>query len=201
MYQHALWRKYIPDKRFRCFSQYFLPIAVCWLILLVIMGLRIYFATLSHESDVSELMSANRNLTNLNDKLSVLENQITDLTAVKQELETERNNLTGQIQNMETNWNTLNITQTQWCINEYGPNVNNVSERRCRECQKDWELFQSSCYLINDPPDRKTREDAQDDCRAEHTFLNTLNHKSISLDLNIMFFPQLLDTNTTTTSY
>ncbi|XP_032363071.1 uncharacterized protein LOC116675108 [Etheostoma spectabile] len=32
-----------PGQRSRCFSQSFLPIAVCWLILLVIMGLRIYF--------------------------------------------------------------------------------------------------------------------------------------------------------------
>ncbi|XP_039661852.1 CD209 antigen-like protein E isoform X5 [Perca fluviatilis] len=167
-----------PDQRFRCFSQYFLPITVCWLILLVIMGLRIYFATLSHESDVSELMAANRNLTNLNDKLSVLENQITNLTAVNQELETERNNLRRQIQN---------ISRAQGSIDEYCPKENNVSERGCRDCQKDWELINSSCYLVNGPPDQKTWEEARKDCRARGSDLvvvdtrdeqNALRHHS-----------------------
>ncbi|XP_028435416.1 CD209 antigen-like protein E isoform X2 [Perca flavescens] len=151
-----------PDQRFLCFSQYFLPIAVCWLILLVIMGLRIYFATLGQESAVSELMAANRNLTNLNDKLSVLENQITNLTAVNQELETERNNLRGPIQN---------ISRAQCSIDEYGPNVNNVSERQCRPCQKGWELINSCCYLINGPPEEKTWEEAREHCRARSSDL------------------------------
>ncbi|XP_039662101.1 C-type lectin domain family 10 member A-like [Perca fluviatilis] len=137
-----------PDQRFLCFSQYFPPIAVCWLILLVIMGLRIHFT--------------NRNL---NDKFSVLENPIIDLTAVNQELETrnqelktERNKLRGQIQN---------ISRAQWSIDEYCPKVNN--ERRCRDCQESWRfVIKSSCYVINDvyPPDQKTWEEAREDCRA-----------------------------------
>ncbi|XP_035862394.1 C-type lectin domain family 12 member B-like isoform X2 [Sander lucioperca] len=138
-----------PDQRFLCFSQYFLPIAVCWLILLVIMGLRIYFATLSHGSDVSEPMAANCNLTNLNDKLRVLENQITDLTAVNQ-----------------------NISRAQWSIDEYCPKVNN--ERQCRACQKGWRLFQSSCYLINDA-DQKTWEEAREDCRGRSSDLAVIH--------------------------
>ncbi|XP_078107891.1 C-type lectin domain family 12 member B-like isoform X1 [Sander vitreus] len=156
-----------PDQRFHCFSQSFLLVAVCWLILLVIMGLRIYFATLSHDSDVSELMAANRNLTNLSNKLRVLENQITDLTAVNQDLETERNNLRGQI---------------QWSIDEYCPKVNNVSLEfsECQGCQKGWrlivssyktKLIESSCYLINDPPDQKTWEEAREDCRERSSDL------------------------------
>ncbi|XP_031175336.2 C-type lectin domain family 12 member B-like [Sander lucioperca] len=139
-----------PDQRCHCFSQSFLLIAVCWLILLVIMGLRIYFT--------------NRNL---NDKLSVLENQITNLTAVNQELETlnqelERNNLRGPIQN---------ISQAQWSIDEYCPKVNN--ERQCQACQKGWRLFKSSCYLFYDadPPDQKTWEEAREDCRERSSDL------------------------------
>ncbi|XP_078107895.1 CD209 antigen-like protein C [Sander vitreus] len=125
-----------PDQRFHCFSQSFLLVAVCWLILLVIMGLRIYY-----------------------------------LTAVNQDLETERNNLTGQIQN---------ISRAQWSIDEYCPKVNNDSERRCRACQKGWRVFrssyktkliESSCYLINDPPDQKTWEEAREDCRERSSDL------------------------------
>ncbi|XP_078107894.1 CD209 antigen-like protein C isoform X2 [Sander vitreus] len=121
-----------PDQRFHCFSQSFLLVAVCWLILLVIMGLRIYY-----------------------------------LTAVNQDLETERNNLRGQI---------------QWSIDEYCPKVNNVSLEfsECQGCQKGWrlivssyktKLIESSCYLINDPPDQKTWEEAREDCRERSSDL------------------------------
>ncbi|XP_035861817.1 asialoglycoprotein receptor 1-like isoform X3 [Sander lucioperca] len=158
-----------PDQRFRCFSQSFPLIAVCWLILLVIMGLRIYFATLSHERE-RELMAANRNLTNLNDKLNVLENQITNLTAVNQELETRRNDIIGQIQNMETNWNKLNVSRVKWTIDVHCHKVNNVSERQCKACQQGWELFESSCYLIH-PSHGKTWEEAREVCRAQSSDL------------------------------
>ncbi|XP_032363065.1 CD209 antigen-like protein C isoform X2 [Etheostoma spectabile] len=125
-----------PGQRSRCFSQSFLPIAVCWLILLVIMGLRIYFT--------------NRILNNI---LSVSENPIT-------ELETERNNLTGPIRN---------ISRAQWSIDEYCPKEQN--ERRCSPCQKGWRLIRSSCYLFADPSDRKTWEEAREDCRARSSDL------------------------------
>ncbi|XP_028435417.1 CD209 antigen-like protein C [Perca flavescens] len=48
-----------PDQRFRFFTQTFLPIAVCWLILLVIMGLRIYYLTAVNQ----ELETERKNLT------------------------------------------------------------------------------------------------------------------------------------------
>ncbi|XP_039663171.1 C-type lectin domain family 12 member B-like [Perca fluviatilis] len=176
MRQHALWRKWQLVQRFCCFSQYFLPIAVCWLILLVIMGLRIYFTNC-----------------NLNDKLSVSGNQITDLTAVNQELETRNQELETRNQELETRNQELetrnqeleternnlrgpiqNISRTQWSIDEYCPKVNN--ERRCQPCQKDWRVFnESSCYLINDPPDQKTWEEAREDCRARSSDLVVLD--------------------------
>ncbi|XP_078101342.1 CD209 antigen-like protein C isoform X2 [Sander vitreus] len=84
------------------------------------------------------------------------------LTAVNQDLETERNNLRGQIQN---------ISRAQWSIDEYCPKVNNDSERRCSACQKGWRLIKSSCYLINDPPDQKTWEEAREDCRERSSDL------------------------------
>ncbi|XP_028435639.1 C-type lectin domain family 17, member A-like [Perca flavescens] len=148
-----------PDQRSLCFSQTFLPIAVCWLILLVIMGLRIYFT--------------NRIL---NDKLSVLENQVTDLTAVNQELETERNNSRGPIQN---------ISRAQWSIDEYCPKLNN--ERQCRACQKGWTLFKSSCYLINDadPPEEKTWEEAREDCRSRSSDLVVVHDED---ELDVLIF-------------
>ncbi|XP_039662100.1 C-type lectin domain family 4 member A-like [Perca fluviatilis] len=48
-----------PDQRFRFFTQTFLAIAVCWLILLVIMGLRIYYLTAVKQ----ELEMERKNLT------------------------------------------------------------------------------------------------------------------------------------------
>ncbi|KAF1388494.1 hypothetical protein PFLUV_G00090850 [Perca fluviatilis] len=152
------------NQRFCCFSQSFPLIAVCWLILLVIMGLCIYFATLSHERE-SELMAANRNLTNLNDKLNVLENQITNLTAVNQELEMERNNVIRPIQIMEANWNKLNASRVKWTIDVYCHNG-----RQCKACEQGWELFQSSCYLIN-PSYGRTWEEAREVCRRQSSDL------------------------------
>uniref|UniRef100_A0A8C9Z6J6 C-type lectin domain-containing protein n=1 Tax=Sander lucioperca TaxID=283035 RepID=A0A8C9Z6J6_SANLU len=156
-------------------------------------------ATLSHGSDVSELMAANRNLTNLNDKLSVLENQITDLTAVNQELETlnqeletlnqdletlnqdletERKNSRGQIQN---------ISRAQWSIDQYCPEVKKVSERRCQPCQKGWRLFKSSCYLTNnDRSDQKTWEESREDCRGRSSDLVVVHSRGEQRFLHLL---------------
>ncbi|XP_039661857.1 asialoglycoprotein receptor 1-like isoform X1 [Perca fluviatilis] len=101
------------------------------------MGLRIYFT--------------NRNL---NDKFCVLENQITDLTAVNQ-----------------------NVSRAQWSIDEYCPKENNVSERQCRACQKGWMLIQSTCYLSSDRFDQKTWEEAREDCRARSSDLAVVHNK------------------------
>ncbi|XP_032363068.1 asialoglycoprotein receptor 2 [Etheostoma spectabile] len=153
------------NQRSRCFSQSFLPIAVCWLILLVIMGLCIYFT--------------NRIL---NDKISVLENQITNLTAVNQELETWRDNVIGQTKNMETTWNKLNVSQAKWTLDFYCHREN--QERRCRACPQGWELFGSSCYLIH-PSDGKTWEDAREDCRGQGSDLVVVHDED---DQNVLTY-------------
>ncbi|KAF3839117.1 hypothetical protein F7725_017834 [Dissostichus mawsoni] len=121
MPQEALWIKREP-------VQNILLIAVCWLILLAIMGL----LTLILESDPNQLKEnstllaintklslENTNLTrdnkNLTDQLdnltqayNVSESNNKNLSAGVKELETKNNILTEKIQNMETNWNELN---------------------------------------------------------------------------------------------
>ncbi|KAI9520183.1 hypothetical protein NQZ68_020082 [Dissostichus eleginoides] len=84
----------VDEKRTRPGRRFVLPIAVCWLILLAIMGLRIYLT--------SELSGNNA-----------------ELYSQIQELETWKNDLTQQIQEMETNWNELSVSRAQWSINEY----------------------------------------------------------------------------------
>ncbi|XP_034729525.1 C-type lectin domain family 10 member A-like [Etheostoma cragini] len=155
MLQHALGRK-LP------LIQSFLPIAVCWLILLVIIGLRFHSVT-------------NRNLNN-----SISEKPITDLTALKLELETQNQELETRNQELETETKNLkgpiqNISRAQWSIDEYCPKVKNVSERRCRACQEGWRLIGSSCNLFNDPSDQKTCEEAREDCRARSSDLLVLH--------------------------
>ncbi|XP_039660911.1 asialoglycoprotein receptor 2-like [Perca fluviatilis] len=170
-----------PDQRSFFFTQCFLPIAVCWLILLVIMGLLIHFTSVISENnakltaeiqqletlmqhlnlskDNETLLAAIQHLTNLNDKLSSdnkkLRRDYDDLTAVNQQLETQRNNC------------------AQWSVDVYCPKTNNVSERRCKACQEGWELTGPSCYEVHDVkyPDRKTWEEAEEDCRGKNSHL------------------------------
>ncbi|XP_032364219.1 CD209 antigen-like protein E [Etheostoma spectabile] len=129
-----------PDQRSLFFSRSSPLIAVCWLILLVIMGLRIYFTPVINDCK---------------------------LTAENQQLETQRNNLTKQIQDLETNWNKLNVSRAQWSIDAYCPKDN--SGRRCKACQEGWELTGPSCYEVHDVVSsyRKTWEEAREDCRGK----------------------------------
>ncbi|KAK1895914.1 C-type lectin domain family 1 member B [Dissostichus eleginoides] len=145
--------------------RFFLPIAVCWIILLAIMGLRIYFTSelsednakqtaeiLNLTSRIQELETW-KNLTvrwdNLTQAFTVLESNVKNLNKLNQELETKKNNLTQQKLNMETNWNELNISQAQWSIDSYC--LGNTDDK-CQPCQFGWFLSQPSCYAINDPP-------------------------------------------------
>ncbi|XP_054478171.1 C-type lectin domain family 4 member G-like [Anoplopoma fimbria] len=143
-----------PDQRFLSFTRSLPPIAVCWLILLVIMGLRIYFTSVIYEND-GKLMEENQNLTTQNKKLENL----------NQELEMKRNNLTEQIQNMEMNCNKLNVSIAQW-IDAYCHKNYNV--KQSEPCQDGWSLTEPSCYAVNDAPnDELTWEEAREDCRGK----------------------------------
>ncbi|KAK1895886.1 C-type lectin domain family 1 member B [Dissostichus eleginoides] len=166
--------------------RFFLPIAVCWIILLAIMGLRIYFTSelsednakqtaeiLNLTSRIQELETW-KNLTVrwdiLTQAFTVLESNVKNLNKLNQELETKKNNLTQQKLNMETNWNELNISQAQWSIDSYC--LGNTDDK-CQPCQFGWFLSQPSCYAINDPPSPgwKTWEEAREECKGKNSDL------------------------------
>ncbi|XP_037640156.1 C-type lectin domain family 4 member G-like isoform X2 [Sebastes umbrosus] len=181
-----------PDQRFRFLTQSFPPIAVCWLILLVIMGLRIHFTSVISENNAKltaenqqlntqnqELDAQNLELGTRNQKLEArnqeLEIQTQELGTQNQELGTQnqglegqKNNLTEQIRNVETSGN---VSRAQWSIDAYCPRV--IEERQCKPCQDGWQHFQVSCYLINNPdlPKWKTWEEAQEHCRGKNSDL------------------------------
>uniref|UniRef100_A0A3B4EW19 C-type lectin domain family 4 member G-like n=1 Tax=Pundamilia nyererei TaxID=303518 RepID=A0A3B4EW19_9CICH len=118
--------------------------------------------------------------------ITVLEKNVTNLTAENQnltgkneELEAEKKNLTDQIQNMTTSWNELNVSRAQWSIDVYCPKINN--NRMCVVCQAGWDSFQSGCYAINDAQtseQQKTWEGAQDDCIGKISDLAVLNNET-----------------------
>ncbi|KAI9520200.1 hypothetical protein NQZ68_020099 [Dissostichus eleginoides] len=136
----------VDEKRTRPGRRFVLPIAVCWLILLAIMGLRIYLT--------SELSGNNA-----------------ELYSRIQELETWKNNLTQQIQDMTTNWNELNVSRAQWSIDSY---CLGNTDKKCQPCQRGWGLIQPSCYGINNPPSPgwKTWAEAQEDCSGKNSNLS-----------------------------
>ncbi|XP_037640160.1 C-type lectin domain family 12 member B-like [Sebastes umbrosus] len=144
-----------PDQRFRFLTQSFPPIAVCWLILLVIMGLRIHFTSVISENN-AKLMAENQQLNTQN-----------------QGLEGQKNILTEQIRNVETSGN---VSRAQWSIDAYCPKIN--EERQCKPCQDGWQHFQVSCYLINnlDLPKWKTWEEARENCRGKNSDLVVIDN-------------------------
>ncbi|XP_063736132.1 uncharacterized protein LOC134862260 isoform X2 [Eleginops maclovinus] len=127
-------------------------IAVCWLVLLAIMGLRIYLT--------SELSENNTKQTA----------EIQNLKSRIQELETQKITLTRQIEDMETNWNKLNLSRAQWSINAY---CLGNKEKTCQPCQEHWLLSESSCYEYHNPSFSKwkTWDAAQSDCRGQSSDL------------------------------
>ncbi|XP_032373962.1 uncharacterized protein LOC116690869 [Etheostoma spectabile] len=161
-----------PDQRSLFFSRSSPLIAVCWLILLVIMGLRIYFGTVL-ESKITNLTADVQNLTTRNQQLETQ----------NQQLETQRNNLTEQIQDLETNWNKLNLSRAQWSIDAYCPKDKG---RQCAACQNGWFLYMSNCYVYNNaaPPDQKTWEEARQDCRGKGSDLFVGNSQEDQVALN-----------------
>ncbi|KAI4790988.1 hypothetical protein KUCAC02_034275 [Chaenocephalus aceratus] len=135
----------VDAKRTRPGRRVVLLIAVCWIVLLAIVGLRIYVT-----SDLS--------------------GHHAELDSRVQELETRENNLKQQIQNMTTKWNELSISRAQWSIDEYC--LGNTDEK-CKPCQKGWSLTQPSCYVYHDAqyPNQKTWEEAREDCSGKNSDL------------------------------
>ncbi|XP_026172415.1 asialoglycoprotein receptor 1-like [Mastacembelus armatus] len=138
-------------------------LAACWLSLLLIMALRIYFTSVMSDNNM-RLTAENLQLKEQNQNLTAENLQLKEQN---QDLETEKKNLTEQILNMETKWTELNVTRAQWSIDNYCPKGNNG--RQCRPCQEGWDQSQSSCFAINNPgrPDLKTWEEAREHCRGK----------------------------------
>ncbi|XP_032373961.1 macrophage mannose receptor 1 [Etheostoma spectabile] len=137
----------------RCCNVQYQRLACCLGILCVILLSVIIAVVVYHQSKI----------TNLTEDVQQLETQ-------NQQLETQRNNLTKQIQDLETNWNKLNVSRAQWSIDAYCPKDKG---RRCKACQEGWELTGRSCYEVHNvvPSDRKTWEEAQEDCRGKSSDL------------------------------
>ncbi|XP_034004013.1 C-type lectin domain family 12 member B-like isoform X2 [Trematomus bernacchii] len=133
-------------------QRFFLLIAVCWLILLAIMGLRIYLTSGLSEDNAKQTA------------------EILNLKTRNQELETEKKNLKQQIQDMTTTWKELNVSRAQWSIDSYC--LGNTDEK-CQPCQKGWRLTGLSCNAYNNPPSsgRKTWEEAREDCKGKNSDL------------------------------
>ncbi|KAJ4921277.1 hypothetical protein JOQ06_026226 [Pogonophryne albipinna] len=71
---------------------------------------------------------------------------------------------------MTTNWNELNVSRAQWSIDSY---CLGNDDKKCQPCQKGWLLTEPSCYAYNNvqPPNRKTWEEAQEDCSGKNSDL------------------------------
>ncbi|XP_077950466.1 uncharacterized protein LOC144389485 isoform X2 [Gasterosteus aculeatus] len=165
-----------PDRRL-LFSSPSLPLlAVCWILLLLIMGLRIYFSSVISEQNVKlikenqELMKENQELMKENQELSTGKNS--ELKNVIQELKTEnqelKENFTKQITDLEDNWEKFNVSRAQWTIDSYCP-ADTSKVRRCSACQRGWDQTQKSCYVFHNseaPPHPKTWEEARENCRG-----------------------------------
>ncbi|KAF3839118.1 hypothetical protein F7725_017835 [Dissostichus mawsoni] len=162
----------VDKKATRPGLRFVLPIAVCWIILLAIMGLRIYCEYLLDEF-TSELSEDNAkqtaeilNLTSRIQELETRENltvscdnltqtytvsESKHLNAEIKTLTTQKDGLTKQIQEMETNWNELN---------------------------KNWGYYGPNCYPINNPnpAEQLTWEEAREYCRALNADLAAAQH-------------------------
>ncbi|XP_035862272.1 C-type lectin domain family 12 member B-like [Sander lucioperca] len=157
------------DQRSLFFTQSFPLIAVCWLILLVIMGLRIHFTSVISENDTK--------LTAVNQQLELS----TEFTKTRDSGDT---NERDYVIDSSTNWNKLNVSRAQWSIDAYCPKTDKV--RQCKGCQNGWILSGSNCYGYNnaDPPDQKTWEEAREDCRGKSSDLVVVHNEEEKTVLN-----------------
>uniref|UniRef100_A0A3Q1GKN4 C-type lectin domain-containing protein n=1 Tax=Acanthochromis polyacanthus TaxID=80966 RepID=A0A3Q1GKN4_9TELE len=145
----------LSDHKCSSCTRSFAPLAVCWLILLGIIGLRIYFTAVISENN-ARLTAAEWNLIMIIEKMN----------AQNQELEMDKNNLTQQIQN----WKKFKGLSTDVIYLL----VSVVAEHHCEPCQKGWLTSQSNCYAIINPTkleNLRTWEEAQEDCSGKNSDL------------------------------
>ncbi|XP_017283993.1 C-type lectin domain family 12 member B-like [Kryptolebias marmoratus] len=156
-----------PGHKFPSFTRTLLPLAACWLILLTVIVLRIYFIS---------VISVN------NTKLTA---EIQNLKEQNQELQ---KNLTEQIEKMEETQNELNVSRAQWSIDKY---CKQSTDRKCEPCQKGWSPFQSSCYAYNNaaPSDQKTWEEARENCTGKISDLTAVADETEKSHVSSISFP------------
>ncbi|XP_034410167.1 C-type lectin domain family 12 member B-like [Cyclopterus lumpus] len=153
-----------PDQRFLFFSQTLPPIAVCWLILVLILGLRIHFTNVLSVNE-AKLTAEIQQLKTLTRRLNASEDVSTPPAAIR-----NRTDRSAGDQEPETN-----VSRAQWSVDAYCPGSNG---RRCQPCQRGWHFFQSGCYamLYPDPPGWKTWEEAREDCRGKNSDLVSMDN-------------------------
>ncbi|XP_014856654.1 PREDICTED: C-type lectin domain family 10 member A-like isoform X2 [Poecilia mexicana] len=192
----------LPDKaaeRCRRYQQLcFCFGTLCLILVLSVIGVCVYFRE-STASELNQLKSNQKdflekihNLTNLNNKLSsdndnltsvsmALKNNITmltaenhNLTSLNEKLMEDRKNLTEIIET----WNELNVSRAQWSIDQYCPTSNDG--RRCTPCQSGWNFHMFRCYLHNNanPSDQKTWEEAQEYCKTKNSNLTVVSNQA-----------------------
>ncbi|XP_028282385.1 CD209 antigen-like protein C isoform X2 [Parambassis ranga] len=141
-------RESTADHKFPSFSGSFPKITVCWLTLLVIIGLRIYFTSV---------------IAATNDKLII---ELHNLQLKNQQLEMDKKNLTAQLENKETAEMALNISRAQCTYDQYCK----INAEKNQGCQDGWEKsFESNCYAVTNaaPPDQRSWEEARENCRGK----------------------------------
>ncbi|TKS82625.1 C-type lectin domain family 17, member A [Collichthys lucidus] len=162
------------DRKSPSFTQSFLPVAVCWAILLVIMSLRIYFTSVMSEN---------------NGKLML---HVTGLETQNQKLKEEKNKLTARIQELEKPWN-QNIRQAQKSVDLYCPITN--GERKCNPCMDQWTAKPPNCYAVNDgvAPNLRTWDSAQERCKEINSNLVVIANDQEKTSVDEAIWPELQD--------
>ncbi|CAK6983265.1 asialoglycoprotein receptor 1-like [Scomber scombrus] len=185
----AVWtmNKISPTSNKKCcsFIQPFLPVAVSWVLLLVIIGLRIHYTsvissnnaklTVEHEDQMEQIKQ-------LKTRIEQQERRNQQLNTQKQEQEKQNDNFREQIRNVEND-----VTLSQRVIDAYCPKKEN-GRRQCEPCQIDWQHNLSSCYEVNDPdpPRRRNWDRAQEDCRGKNSDLVVIVNEDEKTFINDM---------------
>ncbi|CAN9514442.1 unnamed protein product [Ophioblennius macclurei] len=114
-----------------------------------------------------------RNVSKMSADLQNVSSDVMQLRRENQDLEAQRRNLTEKLQEVEKASNELNVSRAQWAVDQYCCGQG----RRCEPCQRGWIHRQSQCYEVNDPPtkNRKTWEEAREDCRRKMSDLVVIN--------------------------
>nr|XP_054596908.1 C-type lectin domain family 12 member B-like [Nothobranchius furzeri] len=152
--------KATSGRTFSSFIQTFVSLAACWLILLLIIILHIYYISV------------------ISDKNTKQKAEIKNLMSQNEKLKTNEKFLTERVQMLEKNLNEFNVVLLQRVVDNYCPKENN--DRKCKPCQKDWNQKESSCYVYNNAKgaEQRTWARAQDDCKEKLSSLTVISDEN-----------------------